>query len=56
MPGPKHNTPRTAGNRPDRQGNPRKANRKQAARLAARLEGAPHGDQFTKPGSQNRKK
>lgn len=56
MPGPKHQSPRNPGNRLDPEGNPRKKNRKQAARLAARTAAAPLGPAFTAPGSQNRKK
>lgn len=65
MPGPKHGTPRKAGARPDPEGNPRKANRKAAARLEARQKEVPTTGYypiglktgfFRKPGSQNRSK
>ena len=61
MPGPKHGTPRKAGARPDPNGNARRPNRKQAAKLALRqslfVERNPqNGQQMHKPGSQNRKK
>lgn len=62
MPGPKHNNEkRTAGPRPDPNGNPRKANRKIAKRLAARIAGFSKSNDkyaggFHVAGSQNRKK
>lgn len=56
MPGPKHQTPRNPGPRLDPEGNPRKANRRQAARLSRRQTAAVHGDGFHFPGSQNRNK
>lgn len=56
MPGPMHIRPRTPGDRPDPEGNPRVENRKQAKRLASRTATAPLGEQFAMPGSQNRKK
>lgn len=56
MPGPMHKTPRNPGPRLDPEGNPRKENKKAAARLARRQATAPTGDAFTFPGSQNRKK
>jgi hypothetical protein len=61
MPGPKHGTPRKAGDRPDPNGNARKPNRKQAAKLAKRREGfvnrnTQNGQEMHLPGSQNRKK
>jgi hypothetical protein len=56
MPGPLHKTPRHPGPRLDPEGNPRKENRKAAARLVARTASAPLGLGFTMPGSQNRKK
>lgn len=56
MPGPLHKSPRHPGNRPDPEGNPRKENRKSAARLVARTATAPMGAGFTMPGSQNRNK
>jgi len=61
MPGPKSTTPRKPGPRPDQNGNPRKPNAKQAARLAARVAAVPKtNDKFSggwnTPGSQNRHK
>lgn len=61
MPGPKHETPRRPGARPDPEGNPRVPNRKQAKRLAARQaefkDVMPDSrNKCHMPGSQNRKK
>ncbi len=61
MPGPKHGTPRKAGDRPDPEGNARVPNAKQAKRLAARQAAfqpqMPDSRQVCHmPGSQNRKK
>lgn len=61
MPGPKHGTPRRPGARPDPNGNARKPNRKQAAKLARRQAGyvpvnPQNGQKMHMPGSQNRKK
>lgn len=61
MPGPNHGTPRKAGDRPDPNGNPRKGERKQTKRLAARIAAFNSGKSGEgllchTPGSQNRKK
>lgn len=62
MPGPKAESPRKPGNRPDPNGDARKPNAKVARRLAARQGDIPkkQGDflkySYRTPGSQNRKK